>query len=241
MPWDRAEGQHTSFLPAAPLHMACPRPVTESMDLLLQCVQLPEASRSTGLQPPHHPCAKAGQLPPLASTSSLILVPSSLQQVSCPRNDSGNSNDPCGANIKQEKINAGNRPVLTEGVGRRDGKVCTNPVLVQRVNQSLAPTPSPGSAINGGGSSYGHWHPWAICSLIAYEAFGEKSVRRNHQGRSSEVGSADKHGHWSHSASAPWGRGHSLLSNTVITSRLSVLDFTPSNPLPSVFPHRGFK
>lgn len=84
------------------------------------------------------PSLQAGHLPPWARTCPPTLVPSSLQWVSGPGTNSG-SNGPSGANIKQDKINAGNSPVLPGGVGRRDREVCTSPVLVQRVRQSLVP------------------------------------------------------------------------------------------------------
>lgn len=44
-----------------------------------------------------------------------------------------------------------------------------------------------------------------------------------------------------YTASAAWGRGHFLPPGILVPSSLSIPEFTPSNPLPSVFPHGGFK
>lgn len=52
--------------------------------------------------------------------------------------DSGNNNL-SGAHIKQDTINAGNSPVRMWGVVTEDREVCTSPVLVKRVRQSMVP------------------------------------------------------------------------------------------------------
>jgi len=79
---------------------------------------------------------------------------------------------------------------------------------------------------------------FAVSSLVML--WGVKSTKNCQEG-SAEAGSAGERGRCSHTASIPWGRGHSLPPGILVASSLSVPDFTPSNPLPSVFPYGGFK